>query len=106
MTHKFFGKSTKVPWLPIHFPPIRWVACLLFLISSARGGDSVDSPTPDPIDQKFKALVDGSDGSTSGIVHATNQGYELWDQELDRVYEELMRKLPREEQAFHLFLIR
>ena len=57
-------------------------------ITSGRGADPGASPTPDPIDQKIQDLMDKSNGSTPAIFEAAREG----DQELNRVYGELMQK--------------
>jgi uncharacterized protein YecT (DUF1311 family) len=73
-------------------------ACLFLLSSAAQGADPDASPTPDPVDQKVKALLDGAQ-STHELVIAAGEGYDLWYQEMNRIYRELMQKLPPGEQT-------
>jgi uncharacterized protein YecT (DUF1311 family) len=99
MINEILSDSTKVRKSNSVFAPIMWMACLVLFNASANGADPSPSPTPDPIDQKVQDLIDKSNGSTSAMVEAAREGYQLWDQELNRVYSELMRKLPSEDQA-------
>ena len=45
--------------------------------------------TIDPIDAKIKALSE-KDPSTHGRIRAMDEGYKLWDAELNRVYRETL----------------
>jgi uncharacterized protein YecT (DUF1311 family) len=75
---------------------------LLFLSAAWAGSLLLPagvSPTPDPVEQKAQALLDKADGSTSAMAAATYEGARLWDEELNRVYPELMRQLPPQDQA-------
>ena len=56
--------------------------------------------TPDPIDAKIKALSE-KDPSTHGQMHALDEGYKLWDAELNRVYKETLAAIaPGDRAAF------
>jgi uncharacterized protein YecT (DUF1311 family) len=99
MNDKIFPEPAKERKLRLPFAAIIWAACLVFLVTCARGADPGASPTPDPIDQKVQALIDNAGGSTSAMVAATYEGARLWDQELNRVYAELLQKLPTKDQA-------
>ena len=99
MTNKTFPASTRTWWSNSPVAAFKLIACLILFSASTRGADSEASPTPDPIDQRVKDLIEKSNGSTAAMVEAAGEGYHLWDQELNRVYQELMRKLPPEDQA-------
>src|SRR4051794_18482023 len=51
-----------------------------------------------PIDRFYDECVD-KNGSTAGMVECTEKAYKKWDTELNRVYGELLKKLPREKTA-------
>ncbi len=58
------------------------------------GADNPDaSATPDPIEQKVNRLRDRA-ASTADMVQAEEEGTKLWDGELNRVYGELLKRLP------------
>ncbi len=50
-----------------------------------------------PIDEQVDRCMD-EDPSTSGMIDCAEEGEKLWDQELNRVYKELMGLLPKEGQ--------
>jgi uncharacterized protein YecT (DUF1311 family) len=76
-----------------------WAVSLLLPAGVAYTADPGVSPTPDPVEQKVQALIDKAGGSTSAMAAATYEGARLWDEELNRVYPELMRQLPPQDQA-------
>jgi len=77
-----------------------FVSTATFLLSpmNARGANPEVGSTPDPVEEKVKALRDKA-SSTPEMVEAETDGMKLWDQELNRVYGELLEKLPKEDRA-------
>jgi uncharacterized protein YecT (DUF1311 family) len=58
-----------------------------------------ESKKQHPIDKWLDDCMAKPDGqSTMGMVECTNQAYEKWDKELNKVYKELMNNLPSDEQ--------
>jgi uncharacterized protein YecT (DUF1311 family) len=99
MTNKTLSTSVKARRFNPQLAAIKCAACLVLFVISARAADPGASPTPDPIDQKIQDLIDKSNGSTPAMVEVAREGAQLWDQELNRVYQELMQRLPAEDQA-------
>ena len=73
-------------------------ACLSFPIASTRTTNPEATATPDPVEEKVNALRDKAE-STAAMVEAEDEGVKLWDKELNRVYGELLRQLPREDKS-------
>lgn len=63
---------------------------LLPAIRSARSGEP---PAPHPVEVKVGALVDAA-RSTADFMAAYGKGSELWDAELNRIYQALRKALP------------
>ncbi len=49
-----------------------------------------------PIDMWLEKCIE-KDPSTTGMINCSNKAYEMWDKELNKVYQELMKKLSPEE---------
>ncbi|SHK49921.1 lysozyme inhibitor LprI family protein [Thermocrinis minervae] len=49
-----------------------------------------------PIDVWLEKCIE-KDSSTAEMINCSNKAYEMWDKELNRVYQELMKKLSPEE---------
>jgi uncharacterized protein YecT (DUF1311 family) len=71
-------------------------ACLSFPIANARAANPEATETPDPVEEKVNALRDKAK-STADMVEAEDEGVKLWDKELNRVYGELLQRLPKED---------
>jgi uncharacterized protein YecT (DUF1311 family) len=54
-----------------------------------------DEEEKHPLDKKIDAAI-GNAGSTAETIEATREGLKKWDAELNRVYQELKKKLPPE----------
>ena len=67
-------------------------------IAGARAANPEATATPDPVEEKVDALRDKSK-STADMVEAEDEGMKLWDKELNRVYGELLRQLPKEDKS-------
>ncbi len=52
-----------------------------------------DEPTAHPIDKILASCID-KDSSTAGMTNCTYVAYDMWDKELNKYYNELMRQLP------------
>jgi uncharacterized protein YecT (DUF1311 family) len=72
-------------------------ACLSFPIVSVRAADPEATP-PDPVEERVNALRDKAK-STAEMVEAEDEGMKLWDKELNRVYAELLKQLPKEDKS-------
>jgi uncharacterized protein YecT (DUF1311 family) len=96
---KPYLKSVRRRRQQVLFLSAAWAGSLLLPAGVAYTADPGVSPTPDPVEQKAQALLDKADGSTSAMAAATYEGARLWDEELNRVYPELMRQLPPQDQA-------
>lgn len=66
------------------------VGLLLLTASPARAQENREKP--DPIDAEIEWL-ESKDPSTAGMVQAASRGCELWDRELNRVYQELLKEI-------------
>jgi uncharacterized protein YecT (DUF1311 family) len=64
----------------------------------AESGPPAEPVKPHPIDAKIDALME-KDPSTHGQVWALDEGLKLWDQELNRVYQELRNALKADPEA-------
>ncbi len=75
-----------------------WIVCLLSVGAISKATDPGTTPPTDPIEQQVDRLRDRAK-STADMVEAEEKGANLWDQEMNRVYRELMRRLPKEDQS-------
>jgi len=57
-----------------------------------------DVAKKDPIDLEVDKMMD-KDPSTQGVIVATDKGTQLWDAEMNKAYNALMKKLPEKERA-------
>jgi len=57
-----------------------------------------DVAKKDPIDLEIDKMMD-KDPSTQGVIVATDKGTQLWDAEMNKAYNDLMKKLPEKERA-------
>jgi len=73
-------------------------ACLSFPIANDRAANPEATETPDPVEEKVNALRDKAK-STADMVEAEDEGVKLWDKELNRVYGELLQRLPKEDKS-------
>ena len=49
-----------------------------------------------PIDEWLERCIE-KDSSTAGMINCSGKAYEMWDKELNKVYQKLMKKLTPEE---------
>jgi len=81
--------------LPTSFPaPGTAVASAPPMATDAGGTTGV----PHPIDQRIDAMA-AENPSTAGQIQAFEAGFELWDRELNRVYQDLLKALDGDEKA-------
>lgn len=59
---------------------------------------AADAPKKHPIDVQVDKLL-AQDESTAGMVQAFAKGQELWDQELNKIYKDLVKVLAKDEAA-------
>jgi uncharacterized protein YecT (DUF1311 family) len=79
----------------IHMKNVYLFLVLLFsmgLICSSSVAAAED-PDEEPIEQQLQKCID-KDSTTAGMTNCQEQAYENWDRELNKVYAELMKKLP------------
>ncbi len=78
---------------------IRWVKTILivfltsFIIGSVWAGEKEKKH---PIDEWLEKCIE-KDSSTAGMINCSNKAYDMWDKELNKVYQELIKKLSPEE---------
>ena len=73
-------------------------ALVLLLVTVSLANAQTGEKKQHPIDTKIDELAE-KDPSTHGQIAAYDKGYQLWDQELNRVYKELMKALGKDEAA-------
>jgi uncharacterized protein YecT (DUF1311 family) len=69
------------------------VLVMALVLCGSLVGAQDESRKKHPIDAQIDRMMD-KDPSTAGMVQAAAWGYEAWDKELNRVYQELMKVLP------------
>lgn len=70
---------------------------MVFLFSSGRLWASGGDGDKDPIDLQRETCIE-QNPTTVGMVECTVKAMEAWEQELNRVYQELLKRLPPEDQ--------
>ncbi|MFZ2961259.1 MAG: lysozyme inhibitor LprI family protein [Candidatus Ozemobacteraceae bacterium] len=66
--------------------------CFVCVLPAMAG----DAPKKHPIDVQVDKLL-AQDESTAGMVQAFARGQELWDKELNKIYQELTKALSKDE---------
>jgi uncharacterized protein YecT (DUF1311 family) len=59
---------------------------------------AADEEAPHPIDKFYEDCVE-KNGSTAGMVDCSDKAFKKWDAEMNRIYGELMKKLPAKKAA-------
>ncbi len=80
-----------------HRPLICLLLGLLFFTPCLKA-DEPAKETKDPIDVEVDKMME-KDPSTAGMNQAIDHGTELWDAEMNKAYNNLMKKLPESERA-------
>ena len=78
---------------------IRWVGIVLiiFLVVVVIGNVwAEEKEKKHPIDVWLEKCIE-KDSSTAGMIKCSGKAYEMWDKEMNKVYQELMKKLSPEE---------
>jgi|SRR5208337_3227465 len=82
----------------IYNHPIFIVIFTIILLTFSSAGITANSQKKDPIDKWVEEQI-GKDPSTAGEIHAYDKGSEMWDKELNRIYNELMKRLDKHQQT-------
>ncbi len=82
----------------IHRHSIFVVIFTITLLTYSSTGMTASSQKKDPIDKWVEEQI-AKDPSTAGEIHAYDKGAERWDKELNRIYQELMKRLDKHQQT-------
>ncbi|MFZ2960420.1 MAG: lysozyme inhibitor LprI family protein [Candidatus Ozemobacteraceae bacterium] len=74
----------------------KWVLMLLLCFVCVLPGMAAETPKKHAIDVQVDKLL-AQDESTNGMIQAFAKGQELWDKELNKVYQELTKALAKDE---------
>jgi uncharacterized protein YecT (DUF1311 family) len=78
----------------IHMKTIYPFLVLLFSLELICSSSvAAEEPNVDPIEQQLEKCIE-KDSTTAGMTNCQEVAYENWDRELNKVYAELMKKLP------------
>ncbi len=78
---------------------VRWVKAILIIFLALFINGSVwagEKEKKHPIDEWLEKCIE-KDSSTAGMINCSNKAYDMWDKELNKVYQELIKKLSPEE---------
>ena len=78
--------------------PLVYVLFGLLLFTVTLRADEPAKEVKDPIDVEVDKMME-KDPSTAGMNQAIDRGIELWDAEMNKAYNSLMKKLPEGERA-------
>lgn len=78
--------------------PLVYVLVGLLLFTVTLRADEPAKEAKDPIDVEVDKMME-KDPSTAGMNQAIDRGIELWDAEMNKAYNRLMKKLPESERA-------
>lgn len=67
-------------------------------ICFTMNGRAAEEEAQHPIDKFYEDCVE-KNGSTAGMVECADKAYKKWDAEMNRIYGELMKKLPAKKAA-------
>jgi len=82
----------------IHKHTIFVVIFTITLLTYSSAGITANSQKKDHIDKCVEEQI-AKDPSTAGEIHAYDKGSEMWDKELNRIYNELMKRLDKHQQT-------
>ncbi len=82
----------------IHKHTIFVVIFTITLLTYSNAGITANNQKKDTIDKWVEEQI-AKDPSTAGEIHAYDKGSEMWDKELNRIYNELMKRLDKHQET-------